>query len=376
MKVLHINCNYIYTRLHNLLAERLIGLGADVRVYSPVVYGAKGVIEPDSDRVIVSECFNKRDRYVFDYKQKKIIKDAESKIKVGDFDIIHAHTLFSDGNAAMYFHKKYGIPYMVAVRDTDVNAFFKKAFYLRKRGVEIMENAAAVFFLSVTYKDAVLEQYVPKEKRAAIEKKCRIIPNGIDDFWLENIATDRDNSVFLENFDKKILRPVYVGAVSKRKNVVTTLKALELLRQKGWDIEFTVIGKDEDAEQMEAVRADKHTSYEGPKKKEEIIGYLKKADIFIMPSVTETFGLSYAEAVSQGVPVIYSKGQGFDGQFEEGEVGYHVDCFSAEEIAGKIEKITEDYARISLNCTKGALKFNWQDISAEYMQLYEQVCKG
>jgi len=46
-----------------------------------------------------------------------------------------------------------------------------------------------------------------------------------------------------------------------------------------------------------------------------------------MPSITETFGLVYAEALSQGLPVLYTRGQGFDRQFEEGEVGYAVDCF-------------------------------------------------
>ena len=39
-------------------------------------------------------------------------------------------------------------------------------------------------------------------------------------------------------------------------------------------------------------------------------------DIFVMPSVTELL-LVYAEAMSQGLPVIYTRGQGFDGQFEE-----------------------------------------------------------
>ena len=47
-----------------------------------------------------------------------------------------------------------------------------------------------------------------------------------------------------------------------------------------------------------------------------------------MTSLGESFGLTYAEAMSQGVPVIYSKGQGFDGQFKEGVVGYHVDPLS------------------------------------------------
>ena len=43
-----------------------------------------------------------------------------------------------------------------------------------------------------------------------------------------------------------------------------------------------------------------------------------------MPSRYETFGLVYGEAMSQGLPIIYSKGQGVDGYFKEGTVGYGV----------------------------------------------------
>ena len=55
-----------------------------------------------------------------------------------------------------------------------------------------------------------------------------------------------------------------------------------------------------------------------------------------MLSIMETFGLVYAEAMSQGLPIIYTKGQGFDEQFDEGKVGYHADCFNIEEIVKRI----------------------------------------
>lgn len=41
------------------------------------------------------------------------------------------------------------------------------------------------------------------------------------------------------------------------------------------------------------------------------------SDIFVMPSKPETFGLVYVEALSQGLPILYAKGEGFDGYFDE-----------------------------------------------------------
>ena len=92
-----------------------------------------------------------------------------------------------------------------------------------------------------------------------------------------------------------------------------------------------------------------------------------------MPSFTETFGLVYAEAMSQGLPVVYTRGQGFDGQFEEGFAGYSVNSNSPEEIADVIEKIIADYSTISANCISGALQFNWKEIAEKYYEIYECI---
>ena len=39
-----------------------------------------------------------------------------------------------------------------------------------------------------------------------------------------------------------------------------------------------------------------------------------------MPSKYETFGLVYPEAMSRGIPIVYTKNQGFDKYFEDGEI--------------------------------------------------------
>ena len=91
-----------------------------------------------------------------------------------------------------------------------------------------------------------------------------------------------------------------------------------------------------------------------------------------MPSIHETFGLVYAEAMSQGLPVIYTKGQGFDEQFDEGIVGYHVDCYNAKEIAYRILDVLNHYNQLSKNCVKLCDKFHWNLITPEYINIYKE----
>ena len=92
-----------------------------------------------------------------------------------------------------------------------------------------------------------------------------------------------------------------------------------------------------------------------------------------MPSFTESFGLVYAEAMSQGLPVVYSAGQGFDGQFAEGEVGYRVDSHSPESVANGILKVIENYGNISPYVSQKAKKFRWDEIVQVYSDIYEKI---
>lgn len=351
------------------MIEHLDKLGINNKVFVPTYSADISVITPNPN-VVVSECFKKWDRIWFDYKQKKIIDEVEKAFNVTFFDCIHAYTLFTDGNCAMYLSQKYGIPYVVAVRNTDVNDFFRLMPHLRSRGIKIMKNASAVFFLSEAYRKHVFEHYVPKKYHKDIEKKTYIIPNGIDDFWFENSATT--HSILEENDEIKL---IYAGRIDKNKNIPTIQKAMKYLRERGYKVSLKVIGKVQDKKEFQRIVKNTYTSCVAMIPKEKLIEEYRAADIFVMPSFTESFGLVYAEAMSQGLPVIYSSGQGFDNQFEEGMVGFRVNAQDAQSVAEGIEKIINSYKSICNNVVFSARKFNWSDIVIEYCNIYKAVCE-
>ena len=366
MRILHINCNYIGTTLHQLMVEHLDALGYDNQVFVPTYDKNIAVIKPN-DNVNVSECFNKWDRLVFDYKQQKIIKAIEEHYDVASFDLIHAYTLYTDGNAARVLSEKYGIPYVVAVRNTDVNDFLKKMIHLRKRGLKTLLAAKEVFFLSEAYRRQVFEKYIPQKYQEVIKKKTYIIPNGIDEFWFKN-TPKQSNAI-----DKKHIKLVYAGRIDKNKNIPTTIKAMEILRKQGYEATLTVVGKVQDEKEFQIIKNDPYTTYLPAMPKEKLIDVYRASDIFVMPSFTESFGLVYAEAMSQGLPVIYSKGQGFDGQFAEGVVGYHVDSRSPDDVAEEIKAVIENYSDIRTNVVSSAREFSWTKLIEKYDQVYRTI---
>ncbi|MBP3819630.1 MAG: glycosyltransferase family 4 protein [Butyrivibrio sp.] len=369
MRILHINANYIFTSLHQNMILNLNRLGISNSVFVPVSDAQAGVVEP-IENVKVIECFRKYDRVWFGYKQKKIQNAIIDAFDIKSFDCIHAYTLFTDGNCALDLKKKFNIPYIVAVRNTDVNTFFKYMPHLRKKGVSILENAEKIIFLSESYKNTVLNKYVSAKKKEFIEKKCAIIPNGIDPFWLNNIYKNRDYEEARKRFEEKNVKIIYVGTIDENKNIELTISAINKLRSVGWNITYTVIGAVRNKRIYENNKNIPYIRFIDRLPKEELIKHYREADIFIMPSHHETFGLVYAEAMSQGLPVIYTKGQGFDGNFEDGEVGYSVLDKSTEDVVKSIKKCVRLYTQISLRCLKKVMKFDWGIINENYYNIY------
>ncbi len=375
MRILHINCNYAGTALHRTMIRHLDCDDVSSEVFCPV-YRIPDHFQPEQNET-VSVCFKKWDRILYFYKQKKIYGAVKKNIEgLNRFDVIHAYTLMTDGNIAYHLSKEYGIPYVVAIRGTDVYSFFRIKPYLKSLGIKIMRNASAVFFLSEAYRKIVLSQFVPERYRDELMRKSHVIPNGIDDFWLNNLYPDKDISAVEARLANKKMTAVCVGRINKGKNIPTVQDAIRLLRDKGWDIKLNVIGGVEDQQEYQKIIQDEATVYFPPEKKEKLIDFYRQADIFVLASHFESFGLVYAEALSQGLPVIYTRGQGFDGQFPDGMVGYAVSDTDPNGIAEAIERICTEYNRFASAAIKGAGHFNWSEICEKYRRIYRDIKKG
>ena len=366
MKILHINSYYSGSKFYKNLYESQNNMGFDIDVFVPVASNAKFADFNYGKYTIISRNHNKYDRLFFHIKHNKIFRDIQAKYNISDYSIIHAHSLFSNGYIALKLKRKYAIPYIVAVRNTDVNVFFEKMIQLRSLGVEILKEAAHVIFLSKSYEEQVISKYVPQNLKNYIKSKVSIIPNGIDDFWHYNI------NIHNRELNLPYLQLLQVGDINKNKNIITTVKAIDILTKEGYKVKLNVVGRIKDNSIFEKIKDLEYVNYMGFFDKEELIKLYKENDIFILPSIKETFGLVYAEAMSQGLPVIYTKGQGFDGQFKDGEIGFAVQHNSPEEIAERIHRIIDRYNEISKNCLKNIDKFRWDNIVKEYAILYER----
>ena len=351
--------NYLEDRGHSVLAFNAVAKGAKIDdKYRSIM----------DEKVIHRECFNKYDRFLFRWKQRKIEKAIEASVSLKDFDLIHCHTLFNGGWTTYRLHQKYGVPYVVSVRNTDLNVFLRIPTF-KSIAKKIVDRAAGVLFLSEAYREKFLQICYSESERESVLKKCDVIPNGLEPFWLENIGTVRE----------KVHEPLAllcVGKIDKNKNMGTVIRVTEQLNEKGPAAHLTVIGQVVDDSVKAMLDGSRLVTVVPYLTKEELIRYYRDADIFIMPSFSESFGRVYAEAKTQGMPVIYTRGQGFDGTFRDGSVGYSVKADDADEIERAVRSIAANYREISESCIDNCRIFNWKDISERLERLYLRSIAG
>lgn len=314
-------------------------------------------------------------RYLYGMKIHTIVRDVERTFDMSKVNVIHTGTLCLDGAVAYELSRKYHIPYIVAVRNTDVGYYkmkWRHSYFTR-----IMDEASKIIFISPKFKDVFLKNLVPADSFQSIASKTLVIPNGIGKAFLDNKNTE------VKTFNGD-LNLIFVAAFYNGKGLVETILAIDNLRNKGYNITLNAIGKglpnrpkDADyivqVEELEKGRDWLRTqSFVKP---DEIIKEMRKANAFIMVSKPETFGLVYVEALSQHLPIIYAQGQGFDGFYPDGFVGYPAQAGNVENIAEKIELLIKNYTTISNNVNSLNLveDFEWNRISKKYLSLYKSI---
>lgn len=371
MKSLHITVGFEYSGIYKELLTELQNAGVENYTYIPQHSKSEYKIPRELPfEIYSSKIIKPIDKMLYFTKIFKMKKDIEKKVRIKEMDIIHAHSLFSDGAVAYELHMKYNIPYIVAIRDTDVNQYLKKAKHLIFYAKKILINAEKIIFLSKAYKNKIQELFRKSNLISLMDNKSEIIPNGISNYWLKNTYTKR----LSYKKDNANINLLFVGKIMKRKNIETIIKTKSLIEKNTkYNVHLDVIGEIVDNDYFSYLNKFGEFSYYSNMTKKELLKYYRKADIFIMPSITETFGLVYAEALSQALPIIYTKNQGFDKHFPEGTVGYNVLPKDVEDIYKKVKLIIDNYDMISANCIQSVGKFDWTRIGSKYIDIYRSI---
>lgn len=372
--ILHITNDYSGSTVYKNLVRELDNLNIEQVVYNPVREVSRiGKNEIDlqnrQSKIIYSHVLSKyTDRIFYQQKVKKIVKDIEAKVDLSKIKFVHAHTWYSDGGVAYELYKKYKIPYIVAVRNTDLNLFLKYFIHERNYGKKILLHADKIITISAVYKDRILKNNHLSSIIGEVQHKVMVVPNGVDPYWIESKVLCR------KDFNSKnTIQLLYIGKFDKGKNVINLVNAVKKLNQKKANTVKLVLigGKGNDEKRILDSIKDNHSfKYVGRVDNLKMLQtYFQKSDIFTMPSKAETFGLVYIEALLQGLPVLYTKNEGIDGFYDD-SIGEKVENTSVEEIQNKIERLISNYDQYNFNTNDLSVNHDWKRIAEVYHKLY------
>lgn len=176
-------------------------------------------------------------------------------------------------------------------------------------------------------------------------------------------------------FTKPVSHFIYVGTFMKRKYPSCLVSAIANVYQNEY-FNITFVGDGDDKRQIikrakEAKCIDR-LIFTGRIPREEIFRHLDKADVFIMISKIETFGLVYLEAMARGCIVVASKNEGMDGIIENGKNGFLCEAgneIELEQIVCHIKNMTiEQLRRMSEESINTAKKYTDFNVAKEYIE--------
>lgn len=372
MKIFHINSYFKTNALHLELVKALQRPDVLQSVFIPLAAGSTIKIDSVAERDGVFfdsvSCFKRWHRFVWPYKMLRIWLAVRGSFERFDPDVVHAHSLIANGLFAYLLKRIRGAPFIVTVRGTDTEFFFEKSKLFVRLGLAILRSADAVILLSPGYLNKRLPHFFPKEKYQDLYAKFHVIPNGVPAEW-------REESFARREYRGGVL--VFVGKLDKNKNLDLVIEVVRERSRKGVSTLLNVVGDGPELAKLRVQAKGLNCVFHGRLSEiSDIKKVLGASDVLVLPSFKETFGLVYVEAMSQGLPVIYTKGQGFDGFFPEGEVGYAVDPVSVHDLVFKLDLIEKDYCAMSARAFYAAKAFDWDVIAARVDGLYRRAVSG
>ena len=179
-------------------------------------------------------------------------------------------------------------------------------------------------------------------KRGFDPEKLKILPRGLD---TQLFHPTRRNPSFFEKFGAKNgqVRLLYVGRVSREKDLDLLAEAYRRLRDEGLSIQLCIVGHGPYSKEFsEALPEALFTGYLTGN---ELAAAYASADIFVFPSTTDTFGNVIIEAQASGMPVIVSDSGGPKELVENNQNGLITKSHDVEDLTRAIRELVLDSDR-------------------------------
>lgn len=290
-------------------------------------------------------------------------------------DIIHNHHPFILGKVGLQQAKQLQIPsvYTFHTQYEQYSHYFPMPQkFVRWAGKKMIHNYTRQVDLLL----APAESIVSKLKEYDVQREIEVLPNPVNFELYQNL--DRTSIRTQYNLgDCKLL--LTVGRLGKEKNLEFMLQSFFiLLRKSSMDLRLMIVGAGPEErflrDYAENLGMIDRVIFTGMVNPEQIPHYYAAADLFLMTSTTETFGLVMIEALASGLPVIAVKANGSQDLIHHGVNGL-LTIEDAEKFAEAIQTLLEDQAlhhKISKKAREFANHYSIKNLTNQLIMFYEE----
>ncbi len=302
------------------------------------------------ENALYKDVFNE----VEEYKNRAV--ELSSKI---DFDVIQANDWVT-GRAAIAIKKNTGKKLIATIHSTEYDRTAGKPWEsISKEEKELIDRADTVVTVSRRLKEEIISLYKTDEK------KISVIYNAIN--------KEKFNVIKISNGQKIVL---YVGRLSVQKGIDNLIKAFSVVAKKNGDALLYIIGEGPELSNLINLSINLELAdriiFLGRVPDEDMEALYSIANVFVMPSVSEPFGIVALEAIASNVPTIVSSQSGVSEVIRN---TLKVDFWDTEQMADLILGLL-DYSEINSELSKEAYKeldsITWEKAAEKFIELYKK----
>ncbi len=301
---------------------------------------------------------------------------------ISEVDIVHIHSLYLFHDiVASHYCRKYSVPYLIRPHGT-LDPFLYRRHRLRKSIVELffenrnIRKASAIHFTT--------EQEEKLAKQYTFETPGIVVPNGL---YLEEYEklpkVGSFRSQYPETIGKSII--LFFGRLNFKKGLNILVQAFSQVAKKRDDVNLILAGPDNEGygkkirSWLRSERVLDRATFTGMLTGEDKLSVLHDADVFVLPSYTENFGISVVEAMACGLPVIISDKVNIWREVAESGAGKVAPC-DPDRFAEIILDLLDNPEMAKQMGRKGKAlvkkRFQWSKIALALEDAYRSIISG
>jgi len=303
---------------------------------------------------------------------------AALKTKIPRCDVVHINSLYQfPSTIAAYYCRKYGVPYILRPHGT-LDPYLYRRHPLRKRLYEALIErrnlaaAAAVHFTSA--------EEMRLAKVSGLDFYGVVVPLGVEIDEAAAAAATTADALWPRLAGNKVV--LFLSRVNFKKGLDVLAQAFGELHRARRDSHLVVAGPDSEgyAAQMRkwlvAEGALEATTFTGMVEGERKAALLRRADLFVLPSYTENFGIAVVEAMAAGLPVVISNKVNIWREVDGAQAGLVVNP-KAREVAEATLTLLKNPAMAKGMGERGRTlaqeRFSWRSAGDKLLELYRQI---